>query len=45
VFFPTSSPAFVVCVIDGGLSDWDEVDLSAVLICVSFMAKDAGHFF
>jgi hypothetical protein len=43
-FFPTSSPPFVVGVFDGSYSNRGEVDLSVILICISFMASDVGHF-
>jgi hypothetical protein len=42
-FFLASSPTFVV----GGLDDsyFKVWNLSVVLICISFMARDAEHFF
>jgi hypothetical protein len=39
-FSPTSSQTFVV----GGGFD-DSYNLSVVLICLSFMARDSEHFF
>jgi hypothetical protein len=46
LFFLTSSPTSVVGgVFDDGYSNRGEVDLSVVLICISFMARDGEHFF
>jgi hypothetical protein len=45
VFFPKSSPIFlVVCFLDDSHSDWGETDSHAV-ICIIFIAKDVEHFF
>jgi hypothetical protein len=45
-FSPTSSPTFVVGgVIDRSYSNGVKWNLSVVLICISFMARDGEHFF
>jgi hypothetical protein len=45
-FSPASSPAFVVlCFLDDWQPDWDAMDSHCRLTCISFMAKDAEHFF
>jgi hypothetical protein len=44
-FVPRFSPLFdVVCVLDGSYSNrrWN---LNVILIYISFMARDGGHFF
>jgi hypothetical protein len=44
-FFPTSSPIFVVGgVFDDGYSNRVRWNLSAVLVCISFMARDGEYF-
>jgi hypothetical protein len=45
-FFPTFLPTFVGGGVFGGsYPNRGEVDLNAVLICISFMARDGEHFF
>jgi hypothetical protein len=45
-FFPASLPTFVVGdVLDSSYSNRSEGNLSVVLICISFMARDGKHFF
>jgi hypothetical protein len=45
-FSPTASPAFVVVgVFDDGYCNGVRWNLSVVLICISFMARDGKHFF
>jgi hypothetical protein len=45
-FFPTSLPTHVVGdVFDDGYSNSSEVNLSEVLICISFIARDGEHLF
>jgi hypothetical protein len=45
-FFPASLPIFVVgSVFDDSYSTWVRWCLSVVLIYISFMARDGGHFF
>jgi hypothetical protein len=44
-FFPTSSPTFVGGVLDDTHSKRVTWNLSVVLICISFMARDGEHFF
>jgi hypothetical protein len=44
-FFPTSSLTFVVGVLDASYSNRRRRNLSVVLICISFMARDGEHFF
>jgi hypothetical protein len=43
-FFPASPPAFVVYFLYDGQSDWGTSYFSIVLICISFIAKNAKHF-
>jgi hypothetical protein len=45
-FYTTFSPRFVVGgVFDDGYSNGVRWDLSVILICISFMARDGEHFF
>jgi hypothetical protein len=45
-FFPTSLPTHVGGgVFDAGYSNGVRWNLSVVLICISFMARDGEHFF
>jgi hypothetical protein len=45
-FFPTSLPTHVGGgVFDDGYSNRVKWNLSVVLICISFMARDGEHFF
>jgi hypothetical protein len=42
--FPAFLSGFVVCFLGDCQSDWGEMELSVVLICISFMAKRVEHF-
>jgi hypothetical protein len=42
--FPKATPIFVVLgIVDASHSDWVEMDLKVVFICISLRAKDVEH--